>query len=63
MSLTKREKEVLKYLSKGEKQKEIAEKLFISTHTLREHWKKIKRKLEVQTTNELIKYCNAFQSK
>lgn len=62
-SLTKREKEVLLLLSKGGKHKEIAEKLFISTHTLREHWKNIKRKLDVQTTNELIKYCNAFQVK
>ncbi|MDD7915065.1 helix-turn-helix transcriptional regulator [Polaribacter ponticola] len=62
-SLTKREKEVLKLLSKGGKQKEIAEELFISTHTLREHWKKIKQKLDVQNTNELIKYSIAFQSK
>lgn len=62
-TLTKREKEVLNFLSKGEKQNETAEKLFISTHTLREHWKKIKRKLDVQTTNELIEYKNAFQSK
>lgn len=62
-SLTKREKEVLHLLSKGGKQKEIAEKLYISTHTLREHWKNIKRKLEVKNTNELIKYVNAFQSR
>jgi DNA-binding CsgD family transcriptional regulator len=62
-SLTKREKEVLKLMSKGGKQKEIADELFISTHTLREHWKKIKQKLDVQTTNELIKYSIAFQSK
>lgn len=59
-SLTKREKEVLSLLSKGKKQKEVAEELFISTHTLREHWKKIKQKLEVNSTNELVKYHNAF---
>ena len=62
-SLTKREKEVLYSLSKGGKQKEISEKLFISTHTLREHWKNIKRKLEVKNTNELIKYVSAFNIK
>lgn len=43
--LTKREKEVLKLISQEQKQQEIADKLFISLHMLRTHWKNIKTRL------------------
>ncbi|MBU3009789.1 LuxR C-terminal-related transcriptional regulator [Polaribacter vadi] len=62
-SLTKRELEVLSYLGKGNKHKEIADTLFISIHTVREHIKKIKLKLKAKTSKELLQYYNAFIKK
>lgn len=52
--LSQREMEVLKLLSKQHKQGEIAEQLFISTHTVKTHRKKLLRKLGVHNTEELV---------
>ena len=52
--LTEREVEILKQLSKGLRYKEIAEKLFISTETVRKHINNIYRKLQVQSSIEAI---------
>jgi DNA-binding NarL/FixJ family response regulator len=55
--LTAREQEVLDYLSKGFVTKEIADKLGISTATVRYHFKHIYDKLHVHTRTEaVIKY-------
>ena len=62
-SLSKREREVLSLLCKGEKHKEIADNLFISIHTVREHIKNFKLKLEAKTQTELLRYFNAFIKK
>jgi DNA-binding NarL/FixJ family response regulator len=52
--LSTREKEILEYLSKGFRYKEIADKLFISTETVRTHIRNIYEKLQVQSRTEAI---------
>ncbi|MFD1293524.1 DNA-binding response regulator [Lutibacter holmesii] len=54
--LTSREKEVLVTLSSGKITKEIAEELNISVHTVEQHKKNIKKKLNLTTIGELIKF-------
>jgi DNA-binding CsgD family transcriptional regulator len=58
--LTKREKQVLVTFSKGFRQQEVADKLFISVQTLRTHWKNIKNKLEIKSMADVIMYVKAF---
>ena len=58
--LTKREKEIMVIFSKGLRQKEVADNLFISIETLRTHWKNIKRKLGIKSLADVIKYVKAF---
>jgi len=53
-NLTKREKEVLDYLSKGFRYKEIAEELFISMDTIRSHIRNIYEKLQVRSRTEAV---------
>ena len=48
-SLTDREHEVLNLLAQGLTNKEIAEKLFITTNTVKRHLKAIFEKLDVHT--------------
>jgi DNA-binding NarL/FixJ family response regulator len=52
--LSAREHEVLVLLSKGLFYKEIAEKLFISVGTVRQHIHHIYKKLQVQNRTEAI---------
>ncbi len=55
--LTERENEILFYLSKGYRYKEIASKLFISIDTVRSHIRNIYEKLQVRSRTEaLLKY-------
>ncbi len=56
-SLTNREKEVLTLVGEGLKNKEIAQKLFISEWTVRHHITSIFNKLEVSDRVELILYA------
>jgi DNA-binding NarL/FixJ family response regulator len=53
-NLTDREREILGYLANGMRYKEIAERLFISTHTVRTHIHRIYEKLHVHTKSEAI---------
>lgn len=56
-TITKREREILDYLAKGYRYKEIAELLFISTETVRRHVHNIYEKLHVQSrVDALNKY-------
>ncbi len=58
-NLSKREAEILNWLSKGYRYKEIGEKLYISTETVRTHIRNIYGKLQVQSRTEAInKYYN-----
>lgn len=57
--LTARETEILMYLAKGFRYKEIGEKLFISTETVRTHLHKIYEKLHVRSRTEaVLKYLH-----
>jgi DNA-binding NarL/FixJ family response regulator len=58
--LTTREDEVLQFLSKGYRNKEIAEKLFISVETVRRHVHVIYGKLHVRSRTEaVLKYLGS----
>lgn len=53
--LSDREKEIIQCLADGLNSKAIAEKLFISEHTVRTHRRNIMHKLKVKTSAELIR--------
>jgi DNA-binding NarL/FixJ family response regulator len=55
--LSKQEKKVLQLLALGQTNKEVAEKLFISTHTVMTHRKNITRKLGIKTVSGLTVYA------
>jgi ATP/maltotriose-dependent transcriptional regulator MalT len=52
--LTPREMDILEFMAAGYKDKEIAEKIFISFHTVRTHTKRIFQKLDVRTRVQAI---------
>jgi DNA-binding NarL/FixJ family response regulator len=54
LSLTKREKDVLKLIASGLTSQQISEKHFISYFTVAEHRKNIMKKLSVKNTVELV---------
>ncbi len=53
--LTRREREILEHLCNGENYRIIAEKLFISGHTVRAHITNIYEKLQVNSRAEAVK--------
>ena len=53
--LTKREQELLGFLSKGYRYREIADKLFVSIETVRTHIRNIYEKLQVNSRTEALK--------
>ncbi len=55
--LTKREQSILREIALGLSNKEIAEKLFISTHTVITHRKNIIRKLDIKSVSGLTVYA------
>lgn len=58
-NLSSREQEILSYLAKGFRYKEIAEKLFISIETVRTHLRNIYEKLHVHSRTEaVLKFFN-----
>ncbi|HEU4903830.1 MAG TPA: LuxR C-terminal-related transcriptional regulator, partial [Flavisolibacter sp.] len=59
-SLSKREKEVLRLLAKGQNSTEIAEALFISEATVKTHRKNIRNKLQAESTFDLLQFAQAF---
>lgn len=56
--LSDREKDVLKLIASGHKNKEIAAKLFVSENTIKSHIKNIYIKLDVKTRVEALKRVN-----
>lgn len=59
--LSSREIEIIKLIAEGNTNKEIAEKLFLSTLTVNTHRKNILSKLQIKNTASLIKF--AIESK
>ena len=57
VSLTDREKEIVRWFAEGLSYKDIAEKLSISTRTVETHKNNIMAKFEFKTTVDLIKYA------
>lgn len=55
-SLTTREQEILTHVAKGWSNKEIATKLMISQHTVKNHLKNIMQKLHVKNRVQLTRY-------
>ncbi|MBN1252359.1 MAG: helix-turn-helix transcriptional regulator [Bacteroidales bacterium] len=55
--LSDREKAILEWLAKGLTNKEVAEKLFISVHTVNTHRKNIVKKLGIRTLSGLTVYA------
>jgi len=53
-NLTKREQEILSYLAKGLRYKEIADALFISVETVRSHLRRVYEKLHVRSRTEAV---------
>ncbi len=60
ISLTPREKEIIKLIVDGKNSGTIADMLFISLHTVNNHRKNIISKLEIKSLSELIKIAVAF---
>lgn len=56
-TLSERELTILKYVALGQTNNEIAERLFISTHTVMTHRKNITRKLGIKTVSGLTVYA------
>ena len=56
-SLTPREREVIKLIAEGKSNKEIAEMLFISRHTVVRHRANLMDKLDLKNTADLVKYA------
>jgi DNA-binding NarL/FixJ family response regulator len=58
-NLTQREYEILSYVAKGYQDKEIAEKFFLSSETVRTHLRNIYKKLNVRSRTEAtLKYLH-----
>ena len=55
IQITRREREVLQLIANGYSSKEIAHKLFISTHTATNHRKNLITKFDAKNTAHLIK--------
>lgn len=60
-ALSNRELDVLRLLALNKTSKEIGEKLFISPHTVDGHRRKILKKLNFKTTQDLVNHCLANQ--
>lgn len=58
--ITRREKEIMVLVSKGLTTGQIAEQLFISTHTVESHRKNLMDKFDVNTMTAVIKFATQF---
>ncbi|MDG4654761.1 response regulator transcription factor [Chryseobacterium arthrosphaerae] len=54
--ITKREKDILNLMAQGFNSPEIAEKLFLSYHTVENHKRNLRKKTNTKTSAELIAY-------
>ncbi len=56
-NVTEREVEIIKYIAEGLSNKQIADKLNLSTHTVNTHRKNIMNKLDVNNTAGIVMYA------
>ena len=61
--LTSKEKEVISLIAIGYKHKDAAENMNISIHTVRDHLKSIKKKLEISSNADIHRYYSSFLKK
>lgn len=59
--ITRREKEILRLVTEGHTSSQIAEKLFISPHTVETHRKNLMEKFDVNNMTAIIKYATEFK--
>jgi len=59
--LTKREKEIVGLLASGNNSAEIANKLFVSVHTVYTHRKSINRKLDIKNIADVLRIADVFE--
>lgn len=59
INLTRRERQVLRLLGRGTDNQQIANDLFISKNTVKNHLQNIRAKLNLRTRRELIKFAQA----
>lgn len=52
--LSPRERELIVHLSSGLQLKEAAQRMGVQTHTVREYWLRVKRKLDVKTVGQAV---------
>lgn len=57
LTVTEREIEIIKFIAEGLSNKQIADKLSLSTHTVNTHRKNIMNKLEVNNTAGIVMYA------
>ncbi len=57
MTLTSREREILKLIAEGYKPKEIGDYLFISPKTVETHRSNLMKKLDLRTTAGLVAFA------
>ncbi len=60
--LTNREKTIIQLVSSGARNKEIADKLCISEHTVKAHISSIFRKTQARNRVELLRWAQSFES-
>lgn len=58
--LTKRERQILHLYAMGHSFLKITDDLKISSHTVRTHWRNVKRKLNIYSNEQLLKYGKEF---
>lgn len=60
LSLTRREREVLRLLALGKDANEIAAELYISDKTVKTHRKNLRKKLKAQSRYDITRFAQAF---
>jgi DNA-binding NarL/FixJ family response regulator len=60
--MTKREKQVIELIAEGYTNKEIAQKLNLSTHTVKSHVHNILEKLSLNTRVQIAKHVHISES-
>lgn len=59
-SLTKREREILKLRATGITYKDISKQIFLSPYTVQTHFRNIKKKLNINSFNDIIRFKKYF---